>query len=121
MKKLTAWILAGIIFWGTAALFAAEPEKKETVLQQIGAVEKRGAVNLVTLPGEVVNVFQEERQKHPKAWPVTYIPKVFTNIAIRFTSSIHDFFIMPVFAPISHDPDPLTRQFDLPDYVWQKE
>lgn len=120
MEKKIALALAGLLFLGAGTLFAAEPVKKENVFKQIGSIEKRGFVNLITLPGEWYYAGKEEIKNHPKAWPLTYIPRTFMKLAIRFTSSVNDFMVLPWYVAWS-EPTPLTRRFDLPDYVWQKE
>lgn len=120
MEKKITWVLVGLLFLGANNLFAAESVKKENVFKQIGSIEKRGFVNLVTLPGEWVYAAKAEVKAHPKAWPLTYIPRVFMKLATRLASSVNDFFVLPLYVAWS-EPTPLTRHFDLPDYVWQKE
>jgi hypothetical protein len=119
-KKMTAWILLGLFFLGAGTLFAAETVKKESAFEQIVSIEKRGIANFLTSPGEVVYAFEAERKDHPKAWPATYIPRVFTNTVIRWSSSVNDILVLPWYAAVS-ETTPLTRHFDLPDYVWEKE
>jgi hypothetical protein len=46
---------------------------------------------------------------------------VLMNIVTRFVSGVNDVFILPWYAWAAHDTTPLTRRFDLPNYVWQKE
>ncbi len=119
-KTRMAWILAGLLFLGACPLIAAETVKKESVLQQKLSLEKRGLVNLVTSPGEVVNAFKTEKKDHPKTWTLTYIPRLFMNFFVRVGSSANDFIVSPWYSSPS-DAIPLTRRFDLPDYVWEKE
>lgn len=113
-------ILVGLLFLGTGSLFAGTSVKKESVWKQIGAIESRGFVNFFTTPAEVVYTFKTERKDHPKAWPATYIPRFFGNMVIRVASSVNDFIVLPWYVAAG-DATPLTRHFDLPDYVWQKE
>lgn len=120
MEKKIAWMLAGVLLLGTSPLFAMETGKKESAFKQIVSIEKRGWVSFLTSPGEVVYAFKEERKDHPRAWPLTYVPRVFTDTAVRWGSSVNDVFVLPWYA-VGSDAAPLTRQFDLPDYVWQKE
>jgi hypothetical protein len=119
-KTRIAWILAGFLFLGAGSPFAAEPVKKESVLKQIAAVEKRGFVNFATSPAELVYAFKAEKKTHPKAWPVTYPVRFFTNAAIRVGSSANDILVIPWYVAVGDD-TPLTRHFELPDYVWEKE
>ncbi|MFH1800565.1 MAG: hypothetical protein ABH891_06960 [Candidatus Omnitrophota bacterium] len=124
-KARITWILIGILFLGACPLFAAkivEPKtvKKESTLNKIGSLEKRGAVNFLTSPAELVYAFKGEKKDHPKAWPLTYVPRLFTNMAIRVGSSVNDILVLPWYAAAS-DATPLTRRFELPDYVWEQE
>ena len=95
--------------------------KKENVFKKIASLEGRGAMNFLTSPGEFASAFNSEKKDHPKAWPVTYAPRFFTNAAIRVGSSVNDILVLPWFAAAGGDTTPLTRRFELPDYVWEKE
>ncbi len=116
-----AFITLGFLLLGTTVLFAEAPVKKENVFKQVCSIEKRGFVNFVTTPGEFVSTFKIEKKDHPKAWPATYIPRVFTKMVTRFSSGAYDIAILPWYAPAMNDDRPLTRRFDMPDYVWQKD
>lgn len=120
MEKKIMAMLIGLLFFAAGLLFAAEPVKKESVWKQIASVEKRGFLNFFTSPGEFVRALKLEKKIHPKAWPLTYISRSFTNIAIRAGSSANDILVLPWYVAKSDD-TPLTRRFDLPDYAWQKE
>jgi hypothetical protein len=120
MEKKIILILAGFLFCAAATLSAAEPVKKESVLKQIGAVEKRGFTNLLTWPAEAVYSFKGEKKDHPKAWPATYGSRFFMNTVTRIASGVNDIIVLPWYVAAS-DGLPLTRHFDLPDYAWQKE
>ncbi len=119
-KAKIAWILAGFLFLGTCPLFSAETVKKENAWEQIASIEKRGVLNFATTPAEFGYTFQSEKKAHPKAWPLTYVPRAFTNMAIRVGSSVNDLIVLPLYVKWSES-TPLTRRFDLPDYVWEKE
>jgi hypothetical protein len=119
-KTRIAWILAVFLLLGTCALNAAEVARKENPVKQIASIEGRGALNFLTSPAEFVYTIKTEKKAHPKAWPLTYIPRTFGNIATRVTSSVNDFLVLPWYVRES-GPAPLTKHFDLPDYVWQKE
>jgi len=120
MEKKVTWILIGLLFVGANPLFAAESVKKENALKKIATVEARGFVNLLSSPGEVFYALRAEIKNHPKAWPATYIPRLFTKVVTRLGSSVNDIFLLPWYVTWS-ETTPLTRHFDLPDYVWQKE
>jgi hypothetical protein len=120
MEKKIALVLIGLLCLGAGPLFAAETVKKENAFKQAASIEGRGFVNFLTSPGELVYTFKTEKKDHPKAWPLTYIPRFFTNTAIRVGSSVNDILVLPWYAAASDD-TPLTRRFELPDYVWEKE
>ena len=120
-KAGIALLLAGFLFLGAGPLLAAETVKKEGALQQINSIEKRGLVNFATAPLEFVNTAKSEKKDHPKAWLVTYVPRLFMNLATRVASSANDFIVLPFSSAMTHDTTPLTRRFDMPDYVWQEE
>jgi len=119
-KKIAVLFLVGILFLGTSPLFAAENAKKESTLRRVVSIEKRGVANLLTAPAELAYAFKPEKKSHPKAWPLTYIPRFFANTVIRVGSGVNDILVLPWYAAASGD-TPLTRHFDLPDYVWEKE
>ena len=121
MEKKITWILLGVFLFGASGLFAPEAAGNESALKEIASIEKRGFVNFLTSPSELVYTFATEKKDHPKAWPLTYVPRFFTNIATRVGSSVFDIAVLPWYVRQSKDDTPLTRRFDLPDYAWQKE
>ena len=121
MKKIMALAILGFFILGTAVLFAAEPEKKECPCKTILKVQGRGLVSFLSTPWEIVRTYQSEIKLHPKAWPVSYPPRLLYNVAIRGTSGINDILFKPLYWFVVSDPTPMTRRFDLPDYPWQKE
>jgi hypothetical protein len=121
MKKTVIILLFAVLFLtGSAAFAAGEADSKETNGQLIGDVMKRGVINLFTFPGEIVRTGKAEKENHPKAWIVTYFPRVLGNMATRLTSSINDMGVLPWYVGATKDKRALTGFFDLPDYVWQK-
>jgi hypothetical protein len=121
MKKIALFLLAGILFSGGPALFAAETGQKTSGFKQILEIEKRGWINFFTFGGETVNVYKMDKKDHPKAWLAMYVPHLFANLTMRLASGIHDIGMLPWYAGIINDSTPLTRHFDMPDYVWEKE
>ena len=131
-KTRMALILAGLLFLAGSSLFAEEAVKaeetvktgetikKENVFKQIASIQGRGAMNFLTAPGEFSAAFQTEKKAHPKAWLLTYPPRFFSNMAVRVGSSVNDILVLPWFVRWSED-TPLTKRFELPDYVWEKE
>ena len=120
-KTRIAAVFLGLLLLGASSLFAEESLKKGTALKEIGYIEGRGFVNLTTCLSEFVFAFKSEKKQHPKAWPLTYGPRVFANVVTRFGSTVHDNFILPWYVMQAKDDTPLTRRFGLPDYAWQKE
>jgi hypothetical protein len=120
MEKKIVGILLGLVCLGAGPLFAEETVQGKSGFQKIMAVEKRGAVNFLSSPAELFYAFQQEKKDHPKAWPLTYLPAFFTKAAVRVGSSVNDILVIPWYVTTGDD-TPLTRRFDLPDYVWQKE
>jgi len=126
MEKKITWVLIGILFFWAQPLFAEETVKaegtvkKESVFKQIASIEGRGAMNFLTSPGEFSAAFKTEKKAHPKAWPLTYPPRFFSNMAIRVGSSVNDILVLPWYVRWSED-TPLTKRFELPDYAWEKE
>ena len=116
-----ALVLLGFVFLGMSSLYAAETVKKECPLKTIASVEGRGVLNFLTTPSEFVYTFITEKKEYPRAWPLTYIPRVFTHIVTRVGSSVFDILVLPWYAVPAKDNAPLTRHFDMPDYAWQKE
>jgi len=123
LKKtlLTLAVLAAFLISTSAFSFAEEAAaKKQSGLSKTGSVMGRGAVNLVTFPGEVVRTFSAEKETHPKAWPLSYTPKLLLNMGVRLVSSVNDMLIFPFYAWNTDDARPITNFYDLPDYVWQQ-
>ena len=121
MEKKVTWILLVFLSLGASSLFATEPVKEQNAFKEIASIEGRGVLNFATTPAEFGYTFNAERKAHPKAWPATYIPRLMTNILTRVGSSVYDIAVLPWYARTAKDDMPLTRRFDLPDYVWQKE
>jgi hypothetical protein len=119
-KTRIALVLIGLLFLGTGPLCAAETVKKECPLKQAASIEGRGVLNFLTSPGELVYTAMTEKKEHPKAWPLTYVPRFFMNLAVRVGSSVNDILVLPWHAAAGNGA-PLTRHFELPDYVWEKE
>lgn len=123
MRKRGFFLLAVLMLClcSVPALQAAEPAAKEKPMQQILDIEKRGFKNIFTSPGEFKRSLQPEKEMHPKAWPVSYLPRAITNFLTRLGSGVFDVAVLPWYVVPSGDSTPMTRRFDLPDYVWQKE
>lgn len=120
-KTRIAWVFLIFLSLGIPSILAEEPVIKENYGKQWLSLEKRGFVNMVTSFGEFGNAYTLEKKEHSKIWPVTYFPRLLMNFTTRLSSGVNDAFVLPWYAWASHDTTPLTRRFDFPDYVWQKE
>ncbi len=92
-------------------------QDKQTAMQVCG----RGLANMTVFPSEIVSTMQRETELHPKAWPVTYVPRVMTNMVTRIFSGLNDTIVAPWYTPISDDTRPWTAGLGLPDYPWQAD
>ena len=120
-KTIFTFFVLAIFCAANAFASDAEVADQESNAQLIGTVMKRGAMNFLTFPGEIVRTGEAQKKAHPKAWPATYIPRVFGNLTIRLTSSINDMFIMPWYVWATKDTRPITHFFDLPDYPFDPQ
>lgn len=123
MEKKIIGMFLTVFFLGATTLLAFEPgePKSEAGFKGALGVEGRGWVNVLTSPAELVYAYLPEKKDHPKAWPLTYIPMFFTKIVTRVSSGVNDILVMPWLVAAKGDPTPLTRRFEMPDYVWQKD
>ena len=126
MKNFVVFL--AVFFLLTATASAAELKitrdgrSELSPLQRSGHVFVRGFTNIVSSPLEAYRTLKVEQKWHPKAWPVSYVPRTLFNFLIRLSSAAYDFTIIPVFVvPFSDDIRPFTRVYDLPDYPWQLE
>lgn len=81
----------------------------------------RGIKNLATFPAEFVSTAKREKTIHPKAWPISFVPRSLANLGIRLASGANDILILPLAAPFVEDISPITSHMELPDYPWQSE
>lgn len=81
----------------------------------------RGVVNLLALPMEIPLTLAREGDMHPKIWPITYVPRLLTNVITRTFSAANDLFFFPWATPFTDDLSPWTEPMGLPMYPWQYE
>ena len=121
-KTIVAVLLLGsFLLSGTMPLFAAGKKEEKSTGKKMLIVEGRGWTNLATFPGEFGRAYQTEKKDHPKAWGITYLPRVYANSLTRIGSGLNDILVGPWYVLATKDTTPLTRRLDLPDYVWNKE
>ena len=86
-----------------------------------GIVMGRGLANVVGLPFEIPRTIALETERHSRLWPVTMIPRAFTNVAGRACSAMNDVLFSPWIVPFTDDLSPWTKSFGLSDYPWNKD
>lgn len=120
MKKWqTLGLLLGLFSSTAPFQNAMAVEGTDHALKKIAYVESRGIMNAAAIPLEIPLTAVRERREHRFTWPFTYIPKLFTNIAMRLTSATYDVFVYPWISPVSEDITPLTEQMGYQNYSFQ--
>ncbi len=120
MKKLILAIL--FLFLASSSLYASlDGRTDKGPMARVGMVMGRGLLNVVGLPTEFVFTPANELSIHPKAWPLTVIPKTVTAVIFRVTSAFNDIFFFPWTAPFTDDLSPWTEPMGLPEYPWGRE
>lgn len=84
-------------------------------------VMMRGAANVLGAPAEIYSTGVREVRMHKWVWPVSYVPRLVTNLFIRAASGVNDFFLAPWVVPYTDDISPITEPMALPAYPWQIE
>ncbi|MBI3306610.1 MAG: hypothetical protein HYZ84_02220 [Candidatus Omnitrophica bacterium] len=102
-----------------AGLAGVDGHTDQGVGAREGMVIGRGLGNIMTLPFEIVSTLKSENEMHPKVWPITFIPRVVTNIIVRAVSAVNDIVFYPWIVPFTDDISPMTESFGLPDYPTQ--
>ena len=100
--------------------FAAVYKPNMAPLKKLGNVMGRGALNVLASPWEFVRTSQEEKDFHPRAWPLTALPMSFHHMLVRIGSGVADILCYSWVAPFNEIMTPLTQHFSLPEYPWQK-
>ncbi len=121
MKKSFALFCICILLISGAPFVAASGNDDLSFKDKAITLETRGLLNLLTFLGEIPKTYILETKVHSKAWPVTGFPRALKNVITRATSSVLDIFMFPLYAGGEDNMQPMTRQFDLPDYLWLKE
>ena len=98
--------------------YLADGRTDKGPLTRIGIVMGRGALNFLGLPTEFFFSPAREVKQHPKAWPLTFIPKTVTNIIYRAASAGGDVIFFPWIVPFTDDLSPLTEAMGLSEYPW---
>jgi hypothetical protein len=120
MKKvmLTALFLLAVV----SPLYASTDGRTDKgPMGRVGVVMGRGLLNLAGLPMEFFFTPAEEIKNHPKAWPLTFIPKTVTHIIFRAASAGGDIVFFPWIVPFTDDLSPLTEPMGLSEYPWSQK
>ena len=118
MKKLVFFVL--IFLLPCAAYAGVDGRTERGVWAREGIVLGRGLLNI---PGTVAEVFAtplREHRIHSKAWPVTGLIRIPTNVLTRAASAVNDIVVYPWVVPFTDDLSPITATMDLPDYAWSR-
>jgi hypothetical protein len=120
MKKISA-ILAFSFILFAVPLHADDVDGRTSMgaVERIGYVIKRGVINALTFPWEMVRTPKVEKELHPKLWPATAPFRTVANMVLRASSSVHDMALFPLYLPLTNDISPWTEGFDLPEYPWE--
>ena len=121
MKKTI--LLALFLLLAVQPAWALSPDGRTDMgpLARVGYVLMRGVGNAVGIPFEIPGTFVRESHMHPRLWPITGLPRLFTNAVVRVSSIANDIVFYPFIAPFTNDLSPHTEAFDLPEYPWQIE
>ena len=121
MKKTV--LLGTLLFVLSSSLLYAAEDGRTThgPLVRPFMVIGRGVMNIVGLPMEIPLTIAREADMHRWVWPVTFVPRLVTNIVIRITSAVNDILIFPWVTPFTNDLSPWTRPMGLSEYPWQFE
>lgn len=118
MKKWIGIILLSMILVSPA--YAYEDGRTERgPLARSGMVFLRGLGNIAGIPMEISSTLIRETEMHSRLWPVTYAPRLVTNIFMRATSAVNDVLLLPWIVPFTDDISPWTEPMGLPTYPWQ--
>lgn len=119
MKKKLVLLFAFFLALQSTAFAYEDGRTDKGVWGRLGMVESRGLLNLIGLPCEFIRTGAVEKTVHPKAWPVTYIPKLFYNVFGRASSAANDVLVYPFIAPFTNDLSPMTEPLGLSTYPWE--
>lgn len=118
-KKFAAVFILLLTMTGSAHAYDTGHTDKG-YFQRVLMAEKRGILNAVGLPLELVRTPIAESGEHKWLWPVTFFPRFLTNVFGRTVSAVNDILIAPLFYyPFSDDMTPFTEPLGLPEYPWQ--
>ncbi len=120
MKKTAALIIVSFLILSPVYASGEDGYSTRGPLVRAAGVEGRGILNLAGLLFEIPRTWAEETKLHSRLWPVTYVPRLLTNILIRGTSAIYDVFLKPWPALFTEDLSPLTEPMGLPEYPWKR-
>lgn len=122
MKKILCFLIVLFILLPAAphSLQAYDTRRTDKgVFARILQAEKRGWLNWIGVPAEIVRTPVAQSKSHRWTWPVTMVPSLVTNVFIRLTSGLYDVVASPLVLPFTNDMTPLTEAMGLPDYPWQ--
>ncbi len=119
MKKII--LFAALFLIPCSAYAGIDGRTERGVWGREAIVLGRGLLNI---PGTVAEVFatpMREPAMHPKAWPITGLIRIPTNVIIRAVSAVNDLLVYPWMVPFTDDLSPFTEPMGLPEYGWNRE
>ena len=119
MKKL---VMLGVVLslFAVPAAYAYDTGRSEDgYFTRCMKIEGRGFLNLLSIPAELVRTPVVEARAHKWVWPVTSVPRFFSNLVSRIVSGAYDIVFSPFIQPFTNEITPLTDPMGLPDYGWQ--
>lgn len=120
LKKTACCSVFMLLFFLTATAQAYDTGRSEKgYFGRLGAVESRGFMNVLGMPVELYRTPAVEAKNHRWLWPVTFAPRLITNVVTRTVSAAYDIAFYPFGLPFSDDLSPLTDYLGLPEYPWQ--
>ena len=118
MKKL--FFMLALLLWPAIAFAGTDGHTEGGVWSREGKVLARGFLGV---PGIVTEIFVtpiREHKIHPKAWPITGLIRIPTNVFVRAASVGQDIVIYPWVVPFTDDISPITAAYGLPENAWDK-
>lgn len=119
MKKT---ILFAVLFLLPCMAYAGTDGRTEKgAWAREGIVLGRGLLNIPGTAVEVIATPMREPSIHPKAWPITGLIRIPTNVIYRAVSAVNDLVVYPFVVPFTNDISPLTEPMGLPEYAWSRD
>ncbi len=121
MKKMLLIISLLILFPAVLKADTVDGRTDRGVFAREGIVLGRGILNLPGTVLEVIATPVREHTIHAKAWPLTGLIRIPTNVFARAASAVNDIVVYPFMVPFTNDISPLTEPMGIPEYAWSRD